>query len=96
MTSPHPADPAGRVDRVGRLAKEAHRLEALAHDLRGSPHGDEPDLWAAGEALRCAAALLRSRAPTVPTQQVPALLHDAVALARSSVEATKFALRESS
>ncbi|MFJ4202012.1 hypothetical protein ACIP2Y_20570 [Streptomyces sviceus] len=71
-------------------------LEKLAAELRAPRlRRIPPEISAACDALSCAAVLLRTR------QHVPGgdamrgeLLFDAIALARSTVEATKVACRE--
>ncbi|MFI6044547.1 hypothetical protein ACIA8C_23170 [Nocardia sp. NPDC051321] len=72
-----------------------HQLELLDRQLRSSPRWRVPEVWAACDALACAAALLRTQqsSPVGPAGDAT-LLQDAIALARSTVEATKFAARE--
>lgn len=76
------------------LATVVQHLETLALELRGS-HRRVPEVSAACDALTCAAVLLRTQqdAPDGHATQAD-LLYDAVALARSAVEATKYACRE--
>lgn len=77
------------------LAAVIHQLEMLDRQLRTSPRWRVPEVWAACDALACAAALLRTQQDSpVGHADDTALLHDAIALARSTVEATKFAARE--
>lgn len=70
------------------MAAESRRLNALADELRRSPRSADPAVWAAGEALELAAALLH----TLHTgADLPS---DTLGLARSTVEAVKYALRD--
>ncbi|MFE7650706.1 hypothetical protein [Streptomyces phaeoluteigriseus] len=80
------ADLATIVRDLERLA-----LELRAPRLRRIP----PAISAACDALTCAAVLLRAQ-QNFPEGDATrtALLHDAVALARSTVETTKIACRE--
>lgn len=68
-----------------------HQLQRLAHELRSSPMQHEPDIFATCEAIECAATLLRARQPDTDPRPTATLLHDAIALARSTVEAAKYA-----
>lgn len=77
------------------LAAVVQQLEMLDRQLRTSPRWRVPEVWAACDALACAAALLRTQQDSPVGRTADAsLLHDAIALARSTVEATKFAARE--
>lgn len=76
------------------LGDTVHQLQRLAHELRNSPMHHEPDIFATCEALECAATLLRARQPGPDPRQTAKLLHDAVALARSTVEAAKYTARD--
>ncbi|MGW1680855.1 hypothetical protein [Saccharopolyspora sp. NPDC002376] len=67
-------------------------LERLVLEIRASGRWRIPEISAACDALACAAALLRTQQDG-NLAHAP-LLHDAIALARSTVEATKFAARE--
>ncbi|MFI6403218.1 hypothetical protein [Streptomyces sp. NPDC050548] len=70
-------------------------LERLALELRDAGSRRIPaEVSAACDALACAAVLLRTQ-QGVPDGHLThtALLHDAMALARSAVEATKYACR---
>jgi hypothetical protein len=70
-------------------------LERLALELRASRRWRIPEVSAACDALACAAVLLRTQQDSPGSQPSDTeLLRDAIALARSAVEATKFAARE--
>ena len=70
------------------LAAESRRLTRLADELRQAPNATDPAVWATGEALHLAADLLH----TLHTGTGPRA--DTLALARSTVEAIKYALRD--
>ncbi|MBQ0826569.1 hypothetical protein [Streptomyces tagetis] len=78
------------------LTAVARELERLALELCDGERRRLPaELSAAGDALVCAALLLRARQGASDGTPVrPELLHDAVALARSTVETAKYACRE--
>ncbi|MEU0007610.1 hypothetical protein ABZ079_25845 [Streptomyces sp. NPDC006314] len=78
------------------LAAVARDLESLALELRDAGRRRIPaEVSAASDALICAAYLLRARQDVSDGRPARTdLLHDAVALARSTVEATKYACRE--
>lgn len=78
------------------LAAVAQDLERLALELRDAGRRRIPaEVSAASDALTCAAYLLRARQDASDGHPARTdLLHDAVALARSTVEATKYACRE--
>ncbi|HKN54631.1 MAG TPA: hypothetical protein VJX66_19175 [Amycolatopsis sp.] len=66
-------------------------LERLSLELRAEHRWRIPEVSGACDALACAAVLLRTQGDGEnPTD----LLYDAIALARSTVETTKFAARE--
>ena len=70
-------------------------LDKLAVDLRATPRRGVAEVSAASDALACAAALLRTQ--EIGTAAGPAhldLVREAIALARSTVEAAKYAARE--
>lgn len=77
------------------LTSVAQHLETLAMELRATRSWRIPEISAACDALACAAALLRTQqdSPDNHAKHTDLLL-DAIALARSTVEATKFAARE--
>ncbi|WP_320775619.1 hypothetical protein [Streptomyces sp. CRN 30] len=78
------------------LAATVRDLEELAQELR-APRARRvpPAISAASDALTCAALLLRAQQDTPGTDVTRAdLLHDALALARSTVETVKIACRE--
>lgn len=74
------------------LAAVVGYLEGLALELRASRRWRIPEVSAACDALTCAAVLLRTQQDGSDSDSD--LLYDAIALARSTVEATKFAARE--
>ncbi|SDI12387.1 hypothetical protein SAMN05192558_101536 [Actinokineospora alba] len=77
------------------FASAVELLENLAVELRGSRGWRVPEVSAACDALTCAAALLRTQQDSVDGDHSHTeLLHDAIGLARSTVEATKWAARE--
>jgi hypothetical protein len=77
-----------------QLDDSVHLLHELAGELLNSPIRHDPDIFATCEAIECAATLLRARqADTDSRQTAVELLRDAVALARSTVEATKYTVR---
>ncbi|MGW1893545.1 hypothetical protein ACWCP6_25345 [Streptomyces sp. NPDC002004] len=78
------------------LTTVVQQLERLALELRDSRRLRIPaEVSAACDALSCAAVLLRTQQDSPDGHATHTdLLHDAVALARSTVEATKFACRE--
>jgi hypothetical protein len=78
-------------EKVTDLAAVVRDLERLAGELGGASRR-VPEVSAACDAVTCAAVLLRTQQgnPESKTE----LLYDAIALARSAVEATKFACRE--
>jgi hypothetical protein len=78
-------------EKVADLTTVVRDLERLAGELGGGSRR-VPEVSAACDALTCAAVLLRTQQddPDSKTE----LLYDAIALARSAVEATKFACRE--
>lgn len=77
------------------LAAIAEYLDRLAGELRSSSRWRVPEISAAGEAVACAAVLLRTQ-QAGPNGHSPHtdLLRDAIALARSTVETAKYAARE--
>jgi hypothetical protein len=74
------------------LPMVVRHLEALAAELLGGSPRPIPEISAACDALACAAVLLRTQQGGGDGDM--GLWHDAIALARSAVEATKFACRE--
>ncbi|MGW1373635.1 hypothetical protein ACWD6P_05060 [Streptomyces sp. NPDC002446] len=83
------------------LTTVVRQLETLAVELRGSHRQRIPEVSAACDALTCAAVLLRTQQDGPDGAATHAdhathtdLLYDAVALARSTVEAAKYACRE--
>jgi len=77
------------------LAMVVQYLERLALELRSSDRWRIPEVSAASDALACAAVLLHTQqdSPDGHLTHIE-LLRDALALARSAVEVTKFAARE--
>jgi hypothetical protein len=75
------------------LTTVIQHLERLAARLRGSG-GLVPEVSAACDALTCAAVLLRTQDVGCSHSTHTELLYDAIALARSTVESTKFACWE--
>lgn len=77
------------------LAAVVQYLERLALEFRSSDRWRIPEVSAACDALACAAVLLRTQqdSPDGHLTHIE-LLRDALASARSAVEATKFAARE--
>lgn len=80
-------------DTVVDLSTVIHHLEGLALELRDA-NRRIPEVNAACDALTCAAVLLRTQHGAMDGQALTDLLHDAVGLARSTVEGTKYACRE--
>jgi hypothetical protein len=77
------------------LTLVVEHLETLAMELRAARSWRIPEVSAACDALACAAVLLRTQQDSPDSHAEHAdLLLDAIALARSTVEATKFAARE--
>lgn len=78
------------------LTTVARDLERLASELRAPRlRRIPPEVSAACDALSCAAVLLRTQQDDPDGDATRSeLLYDAVALARSAVEATKVACRE--
>ncbi|MGW8380582.1 hypothetical protein [Streptomyces sp. ODS28] len=75
------------------LTTVIHHLEGLASGLREA-HRRVPEVNAACDALTCAAVLLRTQHGSTGGQAHTELLHDAVGLARATVEGTKYACRD--
>jgi len=78
------------------LATAVEYLERLVLELGGSRRWRVPEISAACDALTCAAVLLRTQQERTGGRPAESddLLHEAIALARSTVEAAKFAARE--
>jgi hypothetical protein len=80
---------------IADLAAVVQYLEGLSRELRAARRWRVPEFIAASDALACAAVLLRTQHDTLDGRLAHIdLLRDAVGLARSAVEGTKFAARE--